>query len=62
MRKFLSVLLVVAVVLSFSAVSFAEYKGKVTFDVELKDAEKAQKAELWLPYPLSDANQTIIAD
>ena len=43
MRKFLGVLLVVAAVLSFSAVSFAEYKGKVTFDVELKDAGKARE-------------------
>ncbi|MBR0232878.1 MAG: transglutaminase family protein [Synergistaceae bacterium] len=59
MRRFLGVLIVVAVMFSFSAVSFAEYKGKVTFEVELKDAEKAEKAELWLPYPLSDANQTI---
>lgn len=59
MRKFLGVLLVVAVVLTFSAVSFAEYKGKVTFDVALRNSEKAEKAELWLPYPLSDANQTI---
>lgn len=59
MRKILGVLLVLAVVLSFTAVSFAEYKGTVTFDVNLKDAAKAEKAELWLPYPLSDANQTI---
>ena len=49
MRKVLCILLVVATVLSFSAVSFAEYKGKVTFEVNLKDAEKAEKAELWLP-------------
>ena len=41
MRKVLCILLVVATVLSFSAVSFAEYKGKVTFEVNLKDAEKA---------------------
>lgn len=59
MRKILGVLLVLAVVLSCATVSFAEYKGKVTFEVNLKDAEKAEKAELWLPYPLSDANQTI---
>ena len=59
MRKFLGVFLVFALILSFSAVSFAEYKGTVTFEVNLKDAEKAEKAELWLPYPLSDANQTI---
>lgn len=59
MRKFFGVLLAVAVVFSFAAVSFAEYKGTVTFDVNLKDAAKAEKAELWLPYPMSDANQTI---
>ncbi|MBQ4470687.1 MAG: hypothetical protein II917_11190, partial [Synergistaceae bacterium] len=59
MRKFLGVFLVLALILSFSAVSFAEYKGTVTFEVNLKDAEKAEKAELWLPYPLSDANQTV---
>ncbi|MBR0279647.1 MAG: transglutaminase family protein [Synergistaceae bacterium] len=59
MRKVLCILLVVVAVLSLSAVSFAEYKGKVTFEVNLKDAAKAEKAELWLPYPLSDANQTI---
>ena len=59
MRKILGVLLVLAVVFSFASVSFAEYKGTVTFDVNLKDAAKAEKAELWLPYPMSDANQTI---
>ena len=59
MRKILGVLLVSAVVFSFTSVSFAEYKGTVTFDVNLKDAAKAEKAELWLPYPMSDANQTI---
>ena len=59
MRKILGVLLVLAVVFSFASVSFAEYKGTVTFDVNLKYAAKAEKAELWLPYPMSDANQTI---
>ena len=58
MRKFLGVLLIIAVILSCSA-AFAEYKGKITFNVSLRDAEKSSKAELWLPYPLSDANQTI---
>ena len=58
MRKFLGVLLVIAVILSCSA-AFAEYKGKITFNVSLRDAEKSSKAELWLPYPLSDSNQTI---
>ena len=59
MRKISVVLLVLAVMFSFAAASFAEYKGTVTFDVNLKDAAKADKAELWLPYPMSDANQTI---
>ncbi len=52
-------LLVVMAVLSLAAVSSAEYKGTLTFEVSLRDADKAEKAELWLPYPLSDANQTI---
>ncbi|MBQ3652944.1 MAG: transglutaminase family protein [Synergistaceae bacterium] len=59
MRKVLCVLLVVMAVLSFAAVSSAEYKGTLTFEVSLRDADKAEKAELWLPYPLSDANQTV---
>ncbi len=59
MRKVLCVLLVVMAVLSLAAVSSAEYKGTLTFEVSLRDADKAEKAELWLPYPLSDANQTI---
>jgi transglutaminase-like putative cysteine protease len=40
----------------------ANYRGTVTFQVELLEAEKGKKAEsarLWLPYPLSDASQTI---
>lgn len=60
MRKFFGIILAVAAVMSLAAVSFAEYKGTVTFDVNLKDAANSQKAELWLPYPLSDANQTIM--
>ena len=59
MRRFLRGLLVFALIAAFTVPAFADYKGKVTFDVNLKDAEKAEKAELWLPYPLSDANQTI---
>ncbi|MDR1574505.1 MAG: transglutaminase family protein [Treponema sp.] len=35
------------------------HKGTVTFKVELLDAEKARSAKVWLPYPLSDASQTI---
>ena len=35
------------------------YKGTVTFTVELAGAEKSQNTRLWLPYPLSDAFQTI---
>ena len=53
MRKFFAVLLVLAVVLSCS-MAFADHKGTVTFDVDLKDAVKAEKAELWLPYPMME--------
>ncbi|MBQ8693544.1 MAG: hypothetical protein IJ520_10420 [Synergistaceae bacterium] len=59
MRKFLSVLLALSLALAMALPAMAAYTGKVAFDVNLKDAEKAEKAELWLPYPLSDANQTI---
>lgn len=37
----------------------ATHKGTVTFTVELAGAEKSQNTRLWLPYPLSDAFQTI---
>ena len=59
MRKLLSVLLVVTLAVALTSPAMAAYRGKVTFDVALQNAETAEKAELWLPYPLSDANQTI---
>ena len=59
MRKFLVLLLTLVLILATCSVSFAEYSGKITFDVNLKDAAKSKRAELWLPYPVSDANQTI---
>ncbi len=62
MRRYFKILLALTLAASFiiSVVpAFAAYTGKVTFEVSLKDAEKADKAELWLPYPLSDQNQTI---
>lgn len=59
MRKILCLILAVMLAVSFASVSFAAYRGKITFDVSLKDAANAGKAELWLPYPISDANQTI---
>jgi transglutaminase-like putative cysteine protease len=33
--------------------------GTVTYEFEIKDAEGAKSARLWLPYPVSDANQDI---
>ena len=35
------------------------HRGTITFKVELLGAEKAEISRLWLPYPLSDASQTI---
>lgn len=37
----------------------AAHRGTVTFEVSLSGAENAGRAEAWLPYPLSDAFQTI---
>lgn len=59
MRKFLCLSLALVLVLFTCAASFADYSGKVTFEVNLKDAAGSKKAELWLPYPVSDANQDI---
>ena len=59
MRKVLVVALALALAVSMIAPALAEHKGRVTFDVSLTEADKAERAELWLPYPLSDANQTI---
>lgn len=37
----------------------AGHKGTVTIEISLTETEKSERAEIWLPYPLSDANQTI---
>jgi transglutaminase-like putative cysteine protease len=37
----------------------SSHNGTITFKVELLNAEKAPSAKVWLPYPLSDAAQTI---
>ena len=36
-----------------------DYLGTVTYEIGLTGAEKAERAEIWLPYPLSDASQTV---
>lgn len=46
-------------VLSAAFPAHAAHRGTVTFEVFLTGAEKADRAEAWLPYPLSDAFQTI---
>ena len=59
MRKFSASLLALLLVILACTAAFADYSGKVTFEVNLKDAAKSKRAELWLPYPVSDANQNI---
>ncbi|MCR5347614.1 MAG: transglutaminase family protein [Fretibacterium sp.] len=59
MRRFTEVLLTVILAFSMALPAFAGQSGRVTFDVALQNAEKAEKVELWLPYPMSDANQDI---
>ena len=36
-----------------------DHFGTVTYEISLTGAEKAERAEIWLPYPLSDAFQSI---
>lgn len=56
-----TLLLVLCLLAALSALSpaHAAHKGTVTFEVSLSEAEKAGRAEAWLPYPLSDAFQTV---
>jgi transglutaminase-like putative cysteine protease len=59
LRK-VAILALVMIMTSISSLSeAANHKGTVTFEVELLGAEKAKNVRLWLPYPLSDASQTI---
>ena len=59
-KEFFVLLAIVSLaVLSAASPVQAAHRGTVTFEVVLLGAEKAGRAEAWLPYPLSDAFQTI---
>lgn len=59
MRKSLIGFLACAFVMSAVLASAATKSGTVTFDVALNAGEGAKSAVVYLPYPLSDANQDI---
>lgn len=59
-RKMLSIALVgVYLFFSLAGVALASGKGTVTYDFEIKNFVKDKSTRLWIPYPLSDANQDI---
>ncbi|GLI36945.1 transglutaminase domain-containing protein [Geobacter hydrogenophilus] len=51
-----AMLTIVSAATAFGATSRA---GVVTVDVDLSTQEKGKEVKLWLPYPVTDANQTI---
>lgn len=51
-----AMLTIVSAATAFGATSRA---GVVTVDVDLSAQEKGKEVKLWLPYPVTDANQTI---
>lgn len=44
---------------AFGEVAVKERKGLVTFEVSLKAPADAKDVRLWIPYPVSDPDQTI---
>ena len=56
-------ILLLLVVLTMSAASSAAWaksrSGVVTVEVDLSGREAGKEAKLWLPYPVSDVNQTV---
>ena len=54
------VFLLVALFLSIASQALAEaVRGVITMDFDLTTQSRGQEARLWLPYPISDANQDI---
>lgn len=57
MKKLLCLMFVLSVMCQ--PVSAATKAGVVTVDVDMSAQEQGKEAQLWLPYPVSDADQTI---
>jgi transglutaminase-like putative cysteine protease len=55
----LTVMMVMACLLAGTAWGAAQRSGTVTLDVDLSAQPQGKEARLWVPYPLSDANQQI---
>jgi transglutaminase-like putative cysteine protease len=59
-KNFMVLLLSLVVCTPIAANAAAKtHSGNVTVAVDLSAGEKGQEAELWLPYPVSDSDQTI---
>ena len=43
----------------FNASEAGERRAEVIFKINLKTPEKSKEVRLWIPYPVSDENQTI---
>ena len=60
MKKSAAFLMVSAFMAVFASISFAmERKGEVTIHFNLNAPEDSKKVKLWIPYPVSDENQTV---
>ncbi|RNC65436.1 MAG: transglutaminase [Desulfuromonadales bacterium] len=59
MRKFIAVTAMLALVAGSTAAWAKSRAGIVTVEVDLTAQEQGKEARLWLPYPVSDADQSI---
>lgn len=59
MKKKLFLAAMLTIVTAASAFGAASRAGVVTVDVDLSAQEQGKEVRLWLPYPVTDANQTI---
>ncbi|MBK5273978.1 MAG: transglutaminase domain-containing protein [Desulfuromonadales bacterium] len=59
MKRVVIAVMIMAGMLTGSAWGAAQRSGTVTLDVDLSAQPRGKDARLWVPYPLSDANQQI---
>jgi len=55
----IAICLLASASLLFAADAVKERKGRVSVEVSVKAPAEAKEVRLWIPYPVSDANQTI---
>ncbi len=59
MKKFVAVAALLALVCAAPSAWAKSRSGIVTVDIDLTAHEGGKEARLWLPYPVSDADQSI---